>query len=203
MYELKLILNNDDHLVSCYKNECIITFNYHKVLEEPIVLGPSYSKYKVKMLDHQVIKDLEIEYWCTMFLNSSSSVNNVTTKDIIKALEFGDSFVTKKYNIPSTTINFINIEIELWYDSDRSNDYIDNSLLDDMTFEFEIKGKKLNIPKIVITSPDETCCICYNQTYSFTKCIHYVCKDCFKEWTTSQSSCPMCRQKLSLKNYVE
>jgi hypothetical protein len=200
MYELKLELNKDD-LVSRYEKKTKIIFNYHKVLEERILLDPTYLKYKVKMLNHKVIKYFEIEYWCKMFF--STSYDAIVTKDIIKVLHFGNRIVTKKYDILPAIINFINIEITLLYDSIRCDDCVDNSLLDDMNFEFEIIGKKIKIPKIVITSPDESCCVCYKQTYSFTNCSHYVCKDCFREWTTSQSSCPMCRQKLSLKNDVE
>jgi hypothetical protein len=188
--KLNLFITLDD-LIYYDKDRFRITFCYEKTLDEPIVLKPTYSKYKVKMLDHQLFRrDWGIEYDCKIFFNTLQN-------DSTKVFSFGSKlFSNKKYDIPPITINSINVEITLSYLIDLSDSCIENSLLDNMNFEMEIVEKKLKIPKIVITPPDELCCICLNQTYNFTKCIHYVCENCLKEWLNIDTTCPMCRDKL-------
>jgi hypothetical protein len=74
-----------------------------------------------------------------------------------------------------------------------------DDLRENKKLPFKVK-EVLTVVKNYKEDTKEECCVCYNDTNSFTKCNHPVCDECLNLIPTYD--CPLCRQELELNQSI-
>jgi hypothetical protein len=155
---------------------------YVKELSEHIILNPN-KKYKLNFIESNTSKIFyaDIQINDKRIANFGNECNRIDAD--MKAI-YAKFLREYKEEIP-LDICKVAICLKLRHEHPRN-------------FEFELKFAIeeiiLSIPKIIISSPNKECCVCYENTYEFTNCYHYVCDKCIARIKTL---CPMCRGKLN------
>jgi hypothetical protein len=185
----RIIVNNSNRSVINNEPDEV---EFTKILESPIILNP--SKRYVAYVKYLIIDNLLISFIhndCMVFLNDDALMGiNISNIETINKIIIKYKYFEQNTFLDFNSRNDIIFDVQIDEIENRRIRNIEDEVpeVDELVIPFSESMINLN-------EKEETCNVCYKDTFQTTKCKHYLCEECFRK-IKIVAGCPCCRQKL-------